>query len=324
MKMVWPCLAVLLTRVCLSFTLPAMAANESPFRNGDRVVFLGDSITQERRYTNHIECYLLQKYPNWKLTFRNAGHGSDTAWLDQRAQALGMSTPALLKLEGKDQEDMLVRMVTNGLHRDVLPLKPTLVTIMYGANDVRYVDTPQLHIRALQELITQFRKANVRVILISACPEDPLDGEYNKKHEQFIAASRALAEREKVSYVDQFHACLKAIQEERAKDPSFGWTRDGVHPHPHGHVIMAKAILQALGLDGSTLSGDVTPLSAKVIEKNNAFFHRWREIQIPAVLANKLDDPEVKTNLAEADELITKLEAEIASLRSRPAKRGVR
>jgi lysophospholipase L1-like esterase len=294
-------------------TAPVQA--DSPFQNGDRVVFLGDSITQERRYTTHVECFLLTRFPQWKLTFRNAGHGSDTAWLDQRAQALDMSTPALLKLQGKQQEDTLVRMVTNGLNRDVLPLKPTVVTIMYGANDVRYLDTPQLHIRAVQELIMQLRKAKVRVILISACPEEPLDGEYNKKHERFIAASRELADRLKVTYVDQFHPCLKAILQERAKDSSFGWTRDSVHPHPQGHVLMARAILQGLGFDASKVTADETPLMAKVIEKNNAYFRRWREIQIPAILANKLERAETRVALAAEDMLITKLEAEIDAIR---------
>jgi len=306
---------VLLTCLGCSFTLPAMAANDSPFRDGDRVVFLGDSITQIRQYTTHLECYLLQKYPRWKLTFRNAGHGSDTAWLDQRAQALGMTTAALLKLGGKEQEEMVVRMVANGLNRDVLPLRPTVVTLMYGANDIRYVNTPDLHIRAMQELITQLRKANARVIVISASPEDPLDGEMNRRHEQFIAASRALAEREKVPYVDQFHPVREAVQEARAKDPSFAFTTDGVHPQPHVHVMMAKAILQGLGLDVSQYNGETTPLLAKVKEKNDAYFRRWREIQLPAILAGKSEDADVKAKLAETDAQIAKLEAESELLR---------
>src|SRR5438046_10661830 len=53
--------------------------------DGDRVVFLGDSITEQRLYTTYIEGYVLSRHPDWKLTFRNVGWGGDTSWLRQRA-----------------------------------------------------------------------------------------------------------------------------------------------------------------------------------------------------------------------------------------------
>src|SRR5436190_10512939 len=53
--------------------------------DGDRVVFLGDSITEQRLYTTYIEAYALTRHPNWKLSFRNVGWGGDTSWLRQRS-----------------------------------------------------------------------------------------------------------------------------------------------------------------------------------------------------------------------------------------------
>jgi hypothetical protein len=53
--------------------------------DGDRVVFLGDSITEQRLYTTYIEAYTLARHPKWNLTFRNSGWGGDTSWLRQRA-----------------------------------------------------------------------------------------------------------------------------------------------------------------------------------------------------------------------------------------------
>jgi hypothetical protein len=65
---------------------PATTAAPGFFiHNGDRVVFLGDSITEQRLYTTYIEAYALSRYPKWNLTFRNVGWGGDTAWLRQRA-----------------------------------------------------------------------------------------------------------------------------------------------------------------------------------------------------------------------------------------------
>ena len=48
--------------------------------DGDRVVFLGDSITEQRLYTTYIEAYVLTRHPQWRLTFAT-GWGGDTAWL---------------------------------------------------------------------------------------------------------------------------------------------------------------------------------------------------------------------------------------------------
>src|SRR6516225_9878539 len=62
-----------------------LAAADFQIHDGDRVVFLGDSITEQRLYTTYIEAYALTRYPKWKLTFRNVGWGGDTSWLRQRA-----------------------------------------------------------------------------------------------------------------------------------------------------------------------------------------------------------------------------------------------
>src|SRR5881392_176542 len=61
------------------------SAGDFQIRDGDRVVFLGDSITEQRLYTTYIEAYALTRHPGWKLWFRNVGWGGDTAWLRQRS-----------------------------------------------------------------------------------------------------------------------------------------------------------------------------------------------------------------------------------------------
>ena len=61
-----------------SFLLAARAlAADFPVHDGDRVVFLGDSITEQRLYTTYIEAYTLARFPAMKLSFRNVGWGRD-------------------------------------------------------------------------------------------------------------------------------------------------------------------------------------------------------------------------------------------------------
>src|SRR6266700_604508 len=104
----------------------SVIAGDFLIHDGDRVVFLGDSITEQRLYTTYIEAYALTRHPQWKLWFRNVGWGGDTSWLRQR------SHPDENKLFAADetaQQRMVEDSVRRGLGRDVLPLKPTLVTV---------------------------------------------------------------------------------------------------------------------------------------------------------------------------------------------------
>src|SRR3954467_494109 len=70
--------------VAILFSQSIGRAGEFLIHDGDRVVFLGDSITEQRLYTTYIEGYTLARHPDWKLIFRNVGWGGDTAWLRQR------------------------------------------------------------------------------------------------------------------------------------------------------------------------------------------------------------------------------------------------
>src|SRR5262245_19144075 len=60
---------------------PACADDKKSFffKKGDRVLFLGDSITEQYQYSNTIELYLTTRFPDWELFFLNAGISGDTA-----------------------------------------------------------------------------------------------------------------------------------------------------------------------------------------------------------------------------------------------------
>ena len=57
---------------CVAFVFLAggisARAGEFLIHNGDRVVFLGDSITEQRLYTSYVEAYALTRHPEWSLT----------------------------------------------------------------------------------------------------------------------------------------------------------------------------------------------------------------------------------------------------------------
>ena len=70
---------VLLLALC---SLPLVAnaqgaASAFALHDGDRVTFYGDSITNQREYTEDVEEYVLTRFPSWKVSFHNAGVGGD-------------------------------------------------------------------------------------------------------------------------------------------------------------------------------------------------------------------------------------------------------
>ena len=95
----------LLAFVSLLALAASALAGDFFIRDGDRVVFLGDSITEQRLYTAYIEAYALTRHPDWKLTFRNVGWGGDTSWLRQRSHPdehrLFEADPATQQTDGR-------------------------------------------------------------------------------------------------------------------------------------------------------------------------------------------------------------------------------
>src|SRR5438270_1424176 len=91
--------------VCL-VAAPAASAQEFFLKKGDVVVVMGDSITEQRLYSNYLEIWSQTRYPSYNLVFRNVGIGGDTSGGG------------------------------NGrFKRDVLIHKPTVLTVDFGMND---------------------------------------------------------------------------------------------------------------------------------------------------------------------------------------------
>src|SRR5579871_2028059 len=112
------------------------------FRKGDRIVFLGDSITEQYQYSTDIELYLTTRFPDGGMTFINAGIGGDTA--------------------------------NGGARRfdeHVLAEKPTALTIDFGMNDAGYgkfnPDANKLYVAKTTAMLEAAKAAGARVALCS-------------------------------------------------------------------------------------------------------------------------------------------------------------
>ena len=276
---------------CLLFLLAsARIAHAEDFflKDGDTVVFYGDSITAQRLYTTHVEAFVAARYPERDIRFVHSGWGGDTV-------RGGMG--------GK---------IDRRLERDVIAWKPTVVTIMLGMNDASY--------RALDEKIFAAYKKGyeqivatlkeklpaARLVLIEPSPFDDVTrkptvpGGYNNvllKYGEFV---RELAKREGLPSVDlnaPVVACLEKANDESA-EVSQKILADRVHPGPAGHLVMAKALLEAW--HATPLVSDVTVDldAAKVVKADGADVsdvtsRSWTQADRALPLAIDFRDPAV-------------------------------
>lgn len=63
----------------LFLPLSGVAQQVAPFRSGDRVAFVGNSITDGGHYHSYIWLYYMTRFPEMRMQMFNCGVGGDTA-----------------------------------------------------------------------------------------------------------------------------------------------------------------------------------------------------------------------------------------------------
>jgi phospholipase/lecithinase/hemolysin len=107
------------------------------------------------------------------------------------------------------------------------------------------------------------------------------------------------------------------IAQKRLTDPNFGFTTDGIHPSPAGHLLMARAILDAIGADYQ--SGDLDAVAAKL--NNDPLFQlvqHQRQLRSDGWLSyvGYTRDKTVKTDtIEETEQSVADLQSQIDAIR---------
>jgi lysophospholipase L1-like esterase len=218
-------------------------------RQGSRVVFLGDSITEQHLFTLDLETLLLCRHPQLRLRCYNRGLGGERA------------------ADGLERFD-----------RDVAPLAPALVFLQFGMNDGGYRPLlPRLadeFRHGLTGLVRRARSIGAEPVLLSPGCVDPdrkpeLFG-YNVTLESLTDICREVSEAEGAPFADLFAPLLAGVM----ADPTSPLLPDGVHPGPEGQRIMATAAAEQLGLIDEA---SWPPLPDQVRELSRAI---WRKEQL--------------------------------------------
>lgn len=254
--------------VCLGiFSGAGLVNGAEPFRDGDRVCFVGDSITNQGGYHAQILLFYATRLPDVRVQMWNCGIAGDTA--------------------------------AGGLKRydwDIASHKPTVVSIMTGMNDVgrgdyAKQDPDQATLVKRQQAIERNtantatfveRVANdgARTILITPSLYDQTGQQeqacllgVNDALAACADGLRQIAKRH-ADVVDliEFNAPMAAINAEwQAKDPAFTIVseKDRVHPGEVGHLVMAYLFLKAQGVPGTVAVMELDAGSKDVVKQEN-------------------------------------------------------
>ena len=241
--------------VALSFTSGEAAAVDPEFalRDNDRVVFLGDSITEQKLYTTYIEAYAVTRFPKLKLAFANRGWGGDTAWMRMRSFP---DEKVLFSAEGDAQQKLIEESVDNVLIRDVVTFKPTIVLINFGMNDCNREpfreDFFRAYVRGQKEIVKVLTKNGSRPFLVTPQPLEPLIADpssdpRNQSLRKFADGLKDIAAKQNLTFLDQFDPYMAILKREHAQNAKVNiGGGDEIHPAPVGHTIMAAILLKQL------------------------------------------------------------------------------
>jgi lysophospholipase L1-like esterase len=208
-------------------------------RDGDTMVFAGDSITHQCLYSQYVENFFFTRFPERRIRFHNAGVGGDRA------------------------ADVLAR-----FDDDIATHRPRYVTVLLGMNDGQYEDfKPEIFAQYAADvlrLLDRIKRSGATAILLSPTPFDypvfewrkddptyrfrtkPRSPNYNAVLAYYGAWGRDQAFRRGLPYVNLWGPLNDFTAQGRAADPKFTLLPDAIHPGPGGHVIMASALIETL------------------------------------------------------------------------------
>lgn len=218
-----------------AFGPQAVQAADGPLalKKGDRIVFLGDSITAggvgAQGYITVIKNVLNEKQKDLGIELVGAG------------------------ISGNKVPDLQKR-----VERDVVGKKPTIVFIYIGINDVWHGQndpakgTPKDKFEAgLKEVIGKIAAAGGQVVLCTPTVIGEKKDGANKldaQLDEYAEVSRKVAKELKLPVCDLRKAFVEHLKTNNADNKEQGiLTTDRVHLNPAGNKLVAEAMLKSLG-----------------------------------------------------------------------------
>jgi len=208
-----------------------LMAGEIAVKEGQKIAFMGDSITQA-----------------------GAGPKGYVTLVIKGLEAAGVKTTAIpAGISGHKSNNMLER-----LDRDALSKKPDWMTLSCGVNDVWHgangVPLDQYKIN-ITKIVDQCQTAGVKVMILTSTMIG--EDQPNPNNQKLVAYNDFLKElaKEKKCLLADLNADMQAIIAKAGAEKKGNiLTGDGVHMNPAGDQMMALGVLKAFGLSDEQLA----------------------------------------------------------------------
>jgi lysophospholipase L1-like esterase len=238
-------------------------AQQFALKDGDTVVFYGDSITAQRLYTRDVEEFLLTRYPKLHLRFVNAG------------------------VPGDSVKGGYAGTLEERVKRDVVPLHPAMITVMLGMNDGGWgEESPEIDTafqKGYRGVLAALRKAapDAGITVICPTPYDEISHGtefpgYSRVIDRFADDVSQIGTQLRVSgdkqiLVADFHRPLTdALQQAKTNFPQLAplIVPDRIHPSETGHWIIATALMSAWHVNPTVSSLTLNAVDSQVLDKD--------------------------------------------------------
>lgn len=235
------------------------APSQFLLRDGDVVVFYGDSITEQRLYTSDIENFVLTRFPYRHVRFVNSGVSGDKV-------SGGMAGPIDFRLR-----------------RDVYAYRPTMITVMLGMNDGYYrpfddgilMTYSDGYRHLVEQMQAELPKAGITLLKPSPYDDVTRDPDFATGYNAIMIRMGdfvgKLAEEKHLLVADLNRSVVEALTAAKAADAvlSPALIRDRVHPGPGIHWVMAATVLQAWNSPSVVTSARIDAVHGKVSDASN-------------------------------------------------------
>ena len=247
--------------VCLASS--AFAQVVKPFKEGDRAVFLGNSITDGGHYHSFIWLYYMTRFPDMHIRVFNGGIGGDTAY------------------------DMNKR-----LDGDIFSKDPTVLMVTFGMNDSGYYEYNgdnakefgeqkyQESIKNFQQMEKRFKDLpDTRIVMLGTSPYDETvkikdNTVFKKKNEtikRIVEYQKESATKNGWEFTDLNAPMVALNQQLQQKDSTLTLCgNDRIHPDNDGHMVMAYLFLKAQGFSGKKVADmEINANKKQVVKSEN-------------------------------------------------------
>jgi lysophospholipase L1-like esterase len=241
---------------------PIVPGDGFPWRDGYRVVFIGDSITQAGLYVQDIEAYLYTRFPDRHYQIFNLGLSAETA--------SGLTEPDF----GRPRPVILDR-----IDRIIDQTHPHLVVVCYGMNDGIYhppaPERLEAYEKGMDQVVDRIKRTGADFLILTPPPFDarpiadrvrpesfkpfgyrhPFEG-YDRVltgYADWLVAKRV----DGWTVIDVHSAMNRSIASIASTGARDTVIPDGVHPDPTGHWLIAQEILNAWDVPGEVESATV-------------------------------------------------------------------